>query len=140
MFALAVSLVANSPLVRTYGEWKDSAEISSTILHHLSQSFDEFPNDSTLHIFNLPDGISSYQTQIPSIRTTGYLKDYSIKSWLDLTRPINNVRVVVHSRSTPAFNPRHLYLETTRGEGNDVVLLVKFDDRAALPQDPPQAR
>jgi hypothetical protein len=121
------SLLAYSPLVRTYGEWKDSAAISSTILRQLTQIVDELPNDAVVEVFNLPERIASYETAIPHVRTTSYLADYSIKSWLDLQRPANRITVRVGSRSKPESFPQTLDLEVKKGGSTNVKVTVSFE-------------
>jgi hypothetical protein len=124
---LTFSLLAYSPLVRTYGEWKDSAAISSTILQQLTQVVDELPNDAVVEVFNLPERIASYETAIPHVRTTSYLADYSIKSWLDLQRPANRITVLVGSRSKPESVPPTLNLDVEKGGNTNVRVTISFE-------------
>ena len=124
---LLVSLLAYSPLVRTYGEWEDSGKISSMFLHKLSEVVTELPNDAIIHVHNLPIRISSYKAKVPHARSVVYLRDYSIKSWLDLNHPNNRMEVVIHNRPRPAVCPSDLDLEVKREEDNDVVIVVRFD-------------
>ena len=131
--AASLSLLAYSPLVRSYGEWKDSAEISSKILHRFTQVVDELPNDAVVEVFNLPERIASYETTIPHVKTPSYLADYSIKSWLDLHRPANRVTVLVSSRSKPESYPRDLDLEVRKGENNNVEVTVSFGSSVQEP-------
>ena len=125
------SLLAYSPLVRTYGEWKDSAAISSTILHRLTQVVDELPNDAVVEVFNLPERIASYETTIPHVKTPSYLADYSIKSWLDLHRPANRITVLVSTRSKPESFPRGLDLEVKKGGNKNVEVTISFEDNTS---------
>jgi hypothetical protein len=127
--AMTISFLAYSPLVRTYGEWKDSAEISSTILKRITEVADELPNDAVVEVFNLPDGIASYETTIPHVKTPSYLADYSIKSWLDLHRPSNRITVRVSSRSKLDSYPRELDLEVRKGETN-IQVIVSYENNA----------
>ena len=122
----SLSLLAYSPLFRSYGEWKDSAEISSKILNQFIQVVDELPNNAVVKVFNLPERISAYEKTIPHVKTPSYLADYSIKSWLDLHRPANRVTVLVSSRSKPESYPRDVNLEVRKGENNNVEVRVSF--------------
>ena len=126
--SLSISLLAYSPLVRTYKEWEDSGKISSMFLYRLSEIVTDLPNDAVIHVYNLPDGISSYEAKIPHAKEVAYLADYSIKSWLDLNYPNNHIEVVVHSRSKPLTCPSDLDLEIKTGEDNNVTIIVRFDD------------
>jgi hypothetical protein len=129
--AVTLSLLAYSPLVRSYGEWKDSAELSSKILHRFTEVADELPNDAVVEVFNLPERIASYETTIPHVKTPSYLADYSIKSWLDLHRPANKVTVLVSSRSKPESYPRDVDLEVKQGENKNVEVIISFEDNTA---------
>ncbi len=124
---LSISLLACSPLVRTYGEYEDSGKISSMFLYSILGIITELPNDAVIHVYNLPNGISSYEARILHSKEVAYLADYSIKSWLNLNYPNNHMKVVVHSRSRPTLCPSDLDLEIKTEEDGNVVIIVRFD-------------
>ena len=124
---VSFSFFAYSPLVRSYGEWKDSAAISSKILNQLIQVVDELPNNAVVKVLNLPERIASYETVIPHVRTASYLADYSIKSWLDLHRPANRITVLVGRRSKPESFPQALDLEVKKGGNTNVKVTISFE-------------
>jgi hypothetical protein len=128
---VSFSFFAYSPLVRTYGEWKDSAAISSTILNQLTQVVDELPNNAVVEVLNLPERIASYETVIPHVRTASYLADYSIKSWLDLHRPANRITVLVGRRSKPESFPQALDLEVKKEGNTNVKVTISFEGNAS---------
>ena len=99
--ALAASLMAHSPLLRQYKGWEDSADISSLVLKKLVASVPELPRNCAIHLYDLPDGIQSYQSKIPHSKDVAFLQDYSIKSWLNLNIPNNALKVIIQSRSWP---------------------------------------
>ena len=130
--AITVSLVIYSPLLRRYGEWEDSAKISASFLHRLSQIVPQLPNDAVIYIFNLPHRISSYDTQVPRVKTVSYLDSYSIKSWVNLKHPANRMTIVVCSRWTPVSYPETLDLQISLGHHNDVTVTVGNGGNTAL--------
>jgi len=124
---LLLSLLLYSPLPRDYQEWDDSGKISAMFLCELSELVPKLPNDATIHIYNLPDGISSYEARIPHAKEVAYLADYSIKSWLDLNYPSNDMKVVIDHRSRPATLPNDLCLEIEPRDDLDIAIRVKLD-------------
>ena len=136
---LAVSFVIYSPLLRKYGEWEDSGKISAKFLHRLTQIVPQLPNDAVIYIFNLPHRISSYETQVPRVKTVSYLDGYSIKSWINLEHPANRMKIVICSRWTPVSYPHSLQLEINKGPKNDVTLTVGSAGNAVLSTRPTTA-
>ncbi|MCK4584656.1 hypothetical protein KAU13_04505 [candidate division WOR-3 bacterium] len=126
---LLFSFIASSPLIRTYGEWEDSGNVSSMFLYNLLGIVPKLPDNAVIHIYNLPGSIPSYKTKIPHARSVTYLRDYSIKSWLDLNYPDNNMKVVIHKSSYPAVCPSNLNLEVRIEKENNVVIIVRFNGR-----------
>ena len=124
---LSISLLAYSPLVRTYGEWKDSGNISQMFLNKLSEKLPTLPNDAVIHIYNFPIGISSYKAMTPHAISVCYIEEAAIKSWINLTIPENYMKVVMLDQSEPAVYPKDLDLEIKKGEDNNVVVKVVFD-------------
>ncbi len=124
---LSISLLAYSPLVRTYGGWKDSGDIQQMFLNKLLEILPELPDDAVLHIYNFPNGISSYEAKIPHAREVTYLNYYNIESWLNLNYPSNRMDVVIHSKTKLAVPPNNLDLELTHGKDNNVVINVIYD-------------
>jgi hypothetical protein len=98
-FTVVISLVTYSPLCRRYGQWEDSARISSLFLKNLEDAVKTLPKNMVIDIYNLPDSVKSHRGKIPHAREVTYLRDYGVKSWLDLCYPDNVLRVIVHSRS-----------------------------------------
>src|SRR5262245_6458119 len=127
LLGVTLSLLVYSPLVRTYGEWKDSGEISSKILNRVSEVAPGLPNDAVIEVFALPERIVSYETVIPHVRTPSYLADYSIKSWLDLHHPANRITVLVGSRSQLEAYPHHVDLGFKHGASQRVEITIMYD-------------
>lgn len=96
--ALVVSNFSYSPLVKTYRDWEVASSLYLKFFHELSKAIPELPDNTTIYIYNLPQLIFSSKAKIPRIQTATYLTDYSIKSWLDLNYPNNNIKVVSINR------------------------------------------
>ena len=84
IIGLLVSCIAYSPLLRTYRDWDDIGRINSMFLHKLSQIYYELPQDAIVEVFDLPVRFAHRDRVIPSVKDTGTLTGYSIKSWLIL--------------------------------------------------------
>ncbi len=125
---LVLYLLSFSPIARTYGEWEDSGRISAMILHKLSEAISELPDHTTIHIYDLPAGIASYETITPHAKSVAYLADYSIKSYLDLTNSDNRIGVVVKNTTVLSTYPRDIDLEMTIEPGGNVAITIKPDE------------
>lgn len=124
--ALIGSLLAASPLVKDYGEWKDSAEMSSLLFKRLSEELPSLPQSVTIHLHGVPSAITGYEDRLPRIRGVGYLNDYSIASWLRLFHPDRSVRVVVHDRFGPERLPSALNLRIKGPDMSNPKITVEF--------------
>jgi hypothetical protein len=94
-------LFAYSPLLNNYNHWADSANIACAVLNRLASEAEKSAQSISLHVYDLPDGITSYEKKAPRAREVTYLQDYSIKSWLNLLRSGACKEVIIHSRSRP---------------------------------------
>lgn len=96
---ICITFVWYSPLLRGYGQWADSARVSNIFLESLRTAVKDVPGNCTIHVYDLPEGIASYKERIPQVKEVTYLRDYAIKSWLELNFPRRAFKVFVHSRS-----------------------------------------
>ncbi len=95
---LSVSLLAYSPLVRNHKEWEYTATIKQTFLHKLAEILHGQPNNTIIHIYNLPSRVY-YEARTSPIKELWCI-DYSIvKAWLDLKFPDNSFEVIINSIS-----------------------------------------
>jgi len=124
---LLFSLLAYSPLIRKYGEWKDCGIVCSMFLNKLSEITAELPNDADIHVYNLIKGFSQYDLKLPHAKDVTYLGNYSIKSWLDLNHPANNMKIHIESKLTSVTLPKDLDLKIERKEGdpNKIKIIIK---------------
>ncbi len=126
--ALIGSLLAASPLVRDYDEWRDSAEMSSLLFQRLSEVLPSLPDPVTVHLHRVPSAITGYEDRLPRVRGVGYLNDYSIASWFSLFHPNRSVRVVVHDRFGPERLPHKLLLRVERPDPGNPKITVEYPD------------
>lgn len=94
---LIISLLIYSPIFTSYREWKESSNLSAMFLEKLTKSVSELPKDvKKICFYNFPGEIYSKKTTIPRVNEVGYcLVDYSLKSWLDMNYPNNNMEIVI---------------------------------------------
>lgn len=117
-----------SPLFHKYDEWKDSGKLSDVILTEVSRVSAELPPGTTIHIYGLPDGIASYSSETHHVRSVGYLKDYSIKSWLDLTDPGGGFDVTASKYSVFETYPEDLNFDVQLQQDGSVLIVLEPGD------------
>jgi hypothetical protein len=126
--ALIGSLLAASPMVRNYDEWRDCAEMSSLLFQRLSQVLPSLPDPVTVHLHGVPSAITGYEDRLPRVRGVGYLNDYSIASWFDLFHPDRRISVVVHDRFSPERLPHKLRLRVDGADPGNPQITVEYPD------------
>jgi hypothetical protein len=112
---LAASLVAFTPLIRDYPQWRESGRVTQQVLALLNDNLDRFPRNAVLTINGLPK--VSPPTTIFSVRGThsvSYLRDYSIQSWLDLRDDARGMKVVAGKPHVVPTGPCDLDLQINR--------------------------
>jgi hypothetical protein len=124
---LSISILAYSPLVKTYKEWEASSNLSLIFFHKLSEIVTELPDNTIIYVYNLPQRIFSSKAKIPRVQTASYLNDYSIKSWLDLNYPNNNINVVSINRGGIYINISELKIEMEKN--NNIVNITILGER-----------
>jgi len=124
---LVCSLSIFSPVLQSYDHWADSAKISYLFLKTLCEEMENLPDNSAIHIYNLPDRIKSYLEVIPHAKEVTYLQHYSIKSWLNMQLPGNRMTVIICSRSWPYTFSGDLDVSIRSVGAQQVWALVKVD-------------
>ncbi len=122
---MLVNLVAFSPVLRDYPEWRDSGEISRQFLSQLVEITRPLADGTRLRIHGLPDGVD-YTGSGPRVRSATFLSSYSIESWLEMARPGHRFEVESRDRGTLSARPGAVRLELTRQDGRAVVT-VEFE-------------
>lgn len=90
-----------SPLVCHYGAWHDSAQLTSHLLRQLVTSISMLPHKSFVILNEVPNCLAGYQNVRPTAKEVAFLQAYSFDSWLRLSVPRNQARVVLGRRSQP---------------------------------------
>ena len=94
-------LLICSPLISEYDQWGASARIGRIVLINLAAGASDLPSDCKVNLYNLPDGLKSYEKREVKAKEVTYLTEYSIESWLRLCGLKRKPDVVIHSRSRP---------------------------------------
>lgn len=116
-----------SPLVRNYEQWGVSARIGRIVLTHLASGARDFPDGCRVNLYNLPDGLKSYESINVKAKEVTYLSSYSIKSWLRLCGFKKSLDVIIHSRSRPFDFSGELSITMKRLGGKSLFAIVKTD-------------
>jgi hypothetical protein len=95
---LLISIFTYSPLVKKYRDWETASNLYEMFFHKLSEIVPQLPNNATIYVHNLPQIIISTNAMVPRAQTATYLTDYSIKSWLNLNYPGNNIEIISINR------------------------------------------
>jgi Tfp pilus assembly protein PilF len=114
-----------SPLFRDYEEWRDIGSFSNVFLHRLSDVVPSLPQNAVLNIHGLPYRFMNSARQRPFVRTPSGLLEYSVKSWIDLNFPDNEIDVVLHERPNVELPPIDVELDVRTGETVAVEMFVK---------------
>jgi hypothetical protein len=122
---LFISVLVYSPLMRTYGQWRDSATVALLVLNQLELATRAVSVDYRIDVYDLPDRIRSYEKKTARAKEVTYLQDYSIKSWLNLCHPCGSAEVVVRSRSWPWEFSGNLRVNLARLSERNLVAFVK---------------
>ncbi len=86
MLVLTGSLFALSPLFRDYPLWRQSGVIADRILTMIAAQVAELPPRTTIIVDGLPRSHTpAIIASAPRAHSVSYLRDYSIRSWLELT-------------------------------------------------------
>lgn len=116
--ALAISLVAYSPLLREYPGWREAGIVQTEILAKLSERVEGLPDDSHLFVHELPTALGVPRRQAVHALSLSYLRDYTIESWLRLCEPESRIRVTAERAVRWPGPPRFLDAEVRpRGDG-----------------------
>lgn len=126
---LIIFSLSYSPLIRTYKDWKVASNLYVKFFYKLSSLIPKLPNDSTIYIYNLPQIIFSSDIRIPRVYTATYLTDYSIKSWLNLNYPHNNIEIVSINRGGIFTSISEIKIEMEKKKNNKIVNIFIYGER-----------
>jgi hypothetical protein len=123
---VVIYLLAFSPLLNEYGEWRDSGKLSSLFLHELLDVTPSLSEQHRLHVYDLPVGIAAYQSAEPRAQSVTYLKDYSIESWLELTLD-RRIDVYIETYTTPYLCPDGIRLAGKQVSQKELAISVYLE-------------
>ncbi len=107
-------LLAYSAMFRDLNKWERNGTVSRLFFSELDKKVSEFPRGATLEISGLP-----------SLNNSSLL-DYTIKSWLDLHYPGNQMIVNIQDRVAAVDCIDCLQIEVVEESGRRYKLLVEF--------------
>ena len=116
---IVVNLLAYSTVFRKATLLEKRAEVTQTF-------FTAFEGE----ILDIPDGAMITLLGLPSLDDS-YLLDYTIKSWLDLQYPGNEMTVTIQDRVAGVDCIDCLRIEVVEESGNRYNLLVEFTSAAS---------
>lgn len=123
---LSVTLFLYSPLIRTYSEWEDSGNILLRLLNQFSVISAHVPDNATIHLYNVPTDIATYDNEIPR---AAYFSGLTIKAWLDLIYPNNHMKVFVRTLTKLSVYPKNFDLETTLERDKIFSITCRFNKK-----------
>lgn len=127
LFLIVVFIMVTSPLFRKYNDWELSGKISSNFLEELSGKIPQLPHDAELYITGLPGKFFEDKDKMTHPRELTFLSDYSIKSWLDLKLPGNQIKVFIVQSVSIKRTYSVSDLEVSHGQGRIVNIHVKTE-------------
>jgi hypothetical protein len=123
--ALLVYQYSYSPIFVHYEGWEASAKLNQQILDQIDPYTAQFPDPGVLVIRRLPS--RHFSGRDPTqVRSSAYLKNYSIKSYLNLKHPGNDVVVVVKDRYRPTQVPEFVTVVFARHSERRAVVLLGY--------------
>jgi len=96
--ALSISLLLASPLMVDYKDWENAGKTSFMYLNKFTEIVPGLPNNSVVYLYGFPYW-GGYPALAYDLGPAVNLKDYSIKSWIDLKFPHTNIEVSVKTYS-----------------------------------------
>lgn len=86
MLLLIVPMVATSPLIHPYDEWKEAGEVNRLTLQGLDDELNG-TDETTVKVVGLPIGIAASEQPFPRVKSIVYLSPKAAQSWLRLQHP-----------------------------------------------------
>jgi len=122
---IAISLVAFTPLIRDYPQWRKSGVVARQVLTLLSENLEQFPRHAVLKVNGLPRiGPPESVLAGPGTHSVSYLRGYSIQSWLDLLYADQDLKVVTGNPRIVPAGPFDLDLQINRISSDEVEVTV----------------
>jgi len=125
---IAISLVAFTPLIRDYPQWRKSGVVARQVLTLLSENLERFPRHAVLKVNGLPRiGPAESVLAGPGTHSVSYLRGYSIQSWLDLQYADHDLKVVTGNPRIVPAGPFDLDLQINRISSDEVEVTIVWN-------------
>lgn len=132
MLLLIVPMVATSPLIHPYDEWKEAGEVNRLTLQGLDDEFNG-TDDTTVKIVGLPIGITASEQPFPRVKSIVYLSPKAAQSWLRLQHPrdtLSGITVIDGGGRTKLQQvPERVEFDSTRNQGT-VTVRLRYENNA----------
>ena len=126
--ALALSLLASSPLVQSYGAWGHASDVSEGTLTTVAGEVDTAPNGSTVVVAGLPHVRSIPRvTAQPQPMSVTYVWGNSVDSWLALQYPEKEFEVRVNGTTTLTHNQVDVWATTDTPRRGVRIVRLRYD-------------
>lgn len=101
------------PFENDVGEWTDNAVITQMLLSNIAKTMQNLPSDATLDINDIPNHITSHEAAFNHPRQVVYPYTHTLKSWLNLYYPGNNITIITEEgpRIDLPARPSSLYFD-----------------------------
>jgi hypothetical protein len=120
LLAVASGWLVASPLFNAYPGWRTGSALTAHVLEMAGDAADLLPARSTLYLINLPKAVRSSPSELHE-RSVSVMRDHSVQSWLDMSRPDRDVQVVVCS-----------YRDVLSGQTAPPLIAYYYGDAAAV--------
>ena len=125
---IAISLVAFTPLIRDYPQWRESGVVARQMLTLLNENLERFPRHAVLKINGLPRiGPPASILAGPGTHSVSYLRGYSIQSWLDLQCADHDLKLVTGYPQVVPAGPIDLDLQINRISSDEVEITIVWN-------------
>jgi len=124
--SLYLSLIYFSPLFHKYDGWRKSGEFYRKFFTTLSIKYKSLPENGSIEIHDLPKAVSSLKRDFPYTVEWPIIYRNTIKSWLNLHFPDNQIQVnKIKYIDLPSI-PKDIVLKVERKDNNNAIIVVQY--------------
>jgi len=124
--SLYLSLIYFSPLFHKYDGWRKSGEFYRKFFTTLSIKYKSLPENGNIEIHDLPKAVSSLKRDFPYTVEWPIIYRNTIKSWLNLHFPDNQIQVnKIKYIDLPSI-PEDIVLKVERKANENAIIVVQY--------------
>ncbi len=124
--SLYLSLIYFSPLFHKYDGWRKSGEFYRKFFTTLSIKYKSLPENGNIEIHDLPKAVSSLKKDFPYTVEWPIIYRNTIKSWLNLHFPDNQIQVnKIKYIDLPSI-PEDIVLKVERKANENAIIVVQY--------------